>query len=40
MLNEGRLKGRSPFKITLPLSFEGEGDEGGEIDNNGKLYLF
>jgi len=24
---------KKPFKNKLPLSFEGEGDKGGEIDN-------
>jgi len=29
----GSLKGQSPFKNhSFPLSFEGEGDKGGEVD--------
>jgi hypothetical protein len=31
-LGMGRLKGRSPFNTLLPLSFQGEGDKGGEVD--------
>jgi hypothetical protein len=30
--NPKELKGRSPLIISLPLSFEGEGDTGGEVD--------
>jgi len=30
---KGSLKGLCPFKNnSLPLSFEGEGDKGGEVD--------
>jgi len=30
---KGSLKGLRPFKnLSLPLSFEGEGDKGGEVD--------
>jgi len=30
-----RLKGRKPLqKLFFPLSFEGEGDKGGEVENN------
>jgi len=30
---KGSLKGLHPFKnLSLPLSFEGEGDKGGEVD--------
>jgi len=29
----GKFEGASPFqKTTLPLSFEGEGDRGGEVE--------
>jgi len=31
---KGRLEGRSLFKtLFFPLSFEGEGDKGGEVDS-------
>jgi len=26
-------RGASPSSLSLPLSFEGEGDKGGEVDN-------
>jgi len=26
-------RGESPSFLSLPLSFEGEGDKGGEVDN-------
>jgi len=29
---EGGLEGRSPSQKYFPLSFEGEGDTGGEVD--------
>ncbi len=29
---KGSLKGQSPFKTYTSLSFEGEGDKGGEVD--------
>jgi hypothetical protein len=28
----GVKEGRSPSLISFPLSFEGEGDKGGEVD--------
>jgi len=30
----GCLRGAKPLFLYLPLSFEGEGDKGGEVDNN------
>jgi len=30
-------RGRSPSSFFLPLSFEGEGDTGGEVDNTPEL---
>jgi len=32
LLLRGSLKGLRPFKNNHPLSFEGEGDTGGEVD--------
>jgi len=29
---KGVLEGRSPSSPNLPLSFEGEGDKGGEVE--------
>jgi len=31
-MKRGVQEGRSPSLIYLPLSFEGEGDTGGEVD--------
>jgi len=37
---KGRLKGLSPFKSNpSPLSFEGEGDKGGEDDKHSLLVI-
>jgi len=34
-MNKGKLERASPLhKSPLPLSFEGEGDTGGEVDKN------
>jgi hypothetical protein len=33
----GGLEGRSPSNQNLPLSFKGEGDTGGEVENKNNL---
>jgi hypothetical protein len=30
-------RGKAPLFLLIPLSFEGEGDTGGEVDNTAKI---